>query len=77
MIRDEIQALPYLEGVLHEALRLCSPVPGTVRGAAEDFVLPLSTPIKGRDGRIMDQLKVNKGTGIFLRMSFPYVPCVQ
>lgn len=66
---DEIQALPYLEGVLHEALRLCSPVPGTVRGAAEDFVLPLSTPIKGRDGRIMDQLKVNKGTGIFLPIS--------
>jgi hypothetical protein len=44
-------------------------VPGTVRAANEDFILPLGTPIRGKNGEMIDNLKVNKGTGIFLRMS--------
>lgn len=67
MYRDEISALPYLGAVVHEALRLLSPVQGTIREAAGDVVIPLGTPVRGRDGTMIDHVKVSKGTGLFLR----------
>lgn len=46
-----------------------------MRSANEDFILPLSQSIRGKDGTMMDTLKVNKGTGIFIRtFSNPQCP---
>lgn len=61
--------MPYLSAVVHEALRLLSPVQGTMREANEDLVLPLGTPVKGRDGQMMDSIKIAKGTAVFIRKS--------
>jgi hypothetical protein len=58
-----------LGGVVHEALRLLSPVQGTIREAGEDVVIPLGTPVRGRDGQMIDSVKVSKGSSIFLRQS--------
>jgi hypothetical protein len=54
---------------VHEALRLLSPVQGTIREAGEDVVIPLGTPVKGRDGQMLDSIKLAKGASIFLRES--------
>jgi hypothetical protein len=70
-ISEEISALPYLGAVVHEALRLLSPVQGTIREANEDIVIPLGTPVRGRDGQMMDSIKLSKGTSIFIRQYAP------
>lgn len=62
-----VEALPYLDKVLHESLRFDMPVPGTVRQAQRDAVIPLSKPVQGRDGKMMDTVSVQKGQDIFLR----------
>lgn len=62
--------MPYLGAVVHEGLRLLSPVSGTIREAAEDVIVPLGAPVKGRDGQMMDHVKLSKGTQLFLRTSF-------
>lgn len=47
---DELQALPYLDAVVREVLRLHSPVPMSGRVATQDDVLPLAKPIVDRHG---------------------------
>lgn len=42
---DELNALPYLDAVVRETLRLYAPVMGTVRTASEDCFVPLGEPI--------------------------------
>ncbi|KAF8171594.1 cytochrome P450 [Mycena galopus ATCC 62051] len=60
---DSLVALPYLDGVIREILRLYPPVaPVDFRKAAVDSVLPFSTPITGIDGKVMDSILVPKGT---------------
>jgi cytochrome P450 len=51
---DELNALPYLDAVVRETLRIHAPVPSTVRVATQDDFLPLGEPIKDKYGRIMD-----------------------
>lgn len=64
---DELNALPYLEKVVHEALRYDSPVPGGVRVATKHAVIPLSKPVMGLDGKMMDSFRVQPDTDIFIR----------
>jgi hypothetical protein len=66
---DTVSALPYMDAVVREGLRLLPPAPSTVREASEDSVVPLGTPIKGRDGKMMESIRINKGTTIFVRES--------
>lgn len=66
---ETVSALPYMEAVVREGLRLLPPAPSTVREASEDAVVPLGTPIKGRDGKMIDSIRLNKGTTIFVRKS--------
>ncbi|TXT04309.1 hypothetical protein VHUM_04196 [Vanrija humicola] len=61
-----VNALPFLDKVVHESLRLDSPVPGTIRMANEDMVVPFGTPLQGRDGKMIDSVLVKKGVHIFL-----------
>ncbi|KAE9391070.1 cytochrome P450 [Gymnopus androsaceus JB14] len=49
---DELVALPYLDAVCRETLRL----------AMEDSVVPLSKPVRGVDGREITEVFVPKGT---------------
>ena len=74
---DQLNALPYLEGVVREVLRLYAPVSSTQRIAVHDAEIPLQQPFK--DGRgimqssircvrlklrsLIDLLKSNNATG--------------
>ena len=64
--RETLNALPYLEAFVHEILRLHPPFGVQVRQAQRDTVVPLGTAVKGRDGRMMSELHVNKGTTILI-----------
>ena len=51
---DELNALPYLDAVVRETLRIHAPIVSTMRVATRDDILPLSEPIKNKYGRMMD-----------------------
>ncbi|KAI0713837.1 cytochrome P450 [Earliella scabrosa] len=59
---DELSQLPYLDAVCRETLRLHTPVNLSVRCATRDIVLPLWEPIRGVDGKIMNEVLVPAGT---------------
>ena len=59
---DELNALPYLDAVVRETLRLYAPLPFTFRVAVRDDVLPLSTPVRdklGRDHESIPSVKIH------------------
>ncbi|KAH9954761.1 cytochrome P450 [Russula dissimulans] len=58
---DQLQALPYLEGVVREALRLYPPVPSTNRMAVHDAEIPLQKPFKDKHGVLRSTIRVSKG----------------
>lgn len=53
---DELNALPYLDAVVRETLRIHAPVPSTLRVAVKDDVLPLTTPVTDRNGKVYDSI---------------------
>lgn len=61
---DELMALPYLDAVCREILRLYPPVPSIARVSKKDAVVPLSTPIKGHDGSEIQEITIPKNTQI-------------
>ncbi|KAJ7647813.1 cytochrome P450 [Roridomyces roridus] len=63
---DELMALPYLDAVLRETLRLTSPVSMLQRRANVDTSIPLWKPIIGVDGSDITTLNVTKGTDFIL-----------
>ncbi|KAK2460650.1 hypothetical protein APHAL10511_007120 [Amanita phalloides] len=63
---DELNALPYLDAVVRETLRIHAPVPSSFRVAKQDDVIPLETPIKDLDGNVLDHIRVNKGQVLFI-----------
>ncbi|CAA7267246.1 unnamed protein product [Cyclocybe aegerita] len=63
---DTLVALPYLDAVCRETLRLYAPVTKVDRVTIADTIIPLSTPIKGIDGTDIHSLAVPKGTHIFV-----------
>ncbi|KIM65593.1 hypothetical protein SCLCIDRAFT_1157767 [Scleroderma citrinum Foug A] len=56
--------LPYLDAVVHETLRVDSPITELTRIATEDDVIPLSEPVRTRSGDLVDSISVAKGTRI-------------
>ncbi|KAJ7479368.1 cytochrome P450 [Mycena galericulata] len=67
---DTVVALPYLDALVREILRLHPPAaPGMFREAVADAVLPLSTPITGTDGAVMSSINVPKGTTIYIAIA--------
>jgi cytochrome P450 len=63
---DELNALPYLDYVVRETLRLHTPVPTTMRMAVKDDALPLKTPYVDSKGVAHDAIRVRKGDMIFI-----------
>lgn len=63
---DELIALPYLDAVVRETLRLHAPVPSTVRIAMKDDILPVDTPFTDKYGVVHDGIKISKGDPIFI-----------
>ena len=54
---DDLSALPYLDTVVRETLRVHSPVPSTIRVAMEDDVIPLNSPFVDNNGQIHHGIK--------------------
>ncbi len=54
---DELNALPYLEAVVRETMRLHTPLVSTLRIATKDDVLPLSKPFTDKRGRVQEGLR--------------------
>lgn len=64
---DKLNTLKYLDKVVHESLRFDPPVPGTIREAVKDHIVPLSKPVTGRDGTTVESVSVKKGMQTFIR----------
>ncbi|EIW54990.1 cytochrome P450 [Trametes versicolor FP-101664 SS1] len=63
---DELVALPYLDAVCRETLRVHTPAPFRFRETNRDVILPLSEPVRGKDGRMMHELHIPKNTSVFV-----------
>ncbi|KAJ7120541.1 cytochrome P450 [Mycena crocata] len=63
---DELNALPYLDCVVREVLRVWAPVTGTSRIAMRDDVVPLSAPYTDVTGAVHETLSIRKGQLIFI-----------
>lgn len=48
---ENLVALPYLDAIVRETLRVYSPILGTVRVASEDSMIPLSEALVDVNGR--------------------------
>ncbi|KAI0634029.1 cytochrome P450 [Trametes polyzona] len=66
---DELNALPYLDAVVRETLRIHAPVPRTMRVATKDDTIPLSTPFVDRYGKEQDHVRVTAGSPIMIPVS--------
>lgn len=53
---DELMALPYLDAVVKETLRVHAPVPNTARIAMKDDVLPVEKPYMDRYGVVRNTI---------------------
>ncbi|KAH8101251.1 cytochrome P450 [Cristinia sonorae] len=59
---DILVGLPYLDAICRETLRLYPPVSTVFRQANQATVLPLSEPIRGNDGKLLNEIPIAKGT---------------
>ncbi|EIM89578.1 cytochrome P450 [Stereum hirsutum FP-91666 SS1] len=59
---DEINSLPYLDGVIREVMRLHAPVAQSERIAVRDCVVPLGgSGSRDKNGVVMDHLRLREG----------------
>ncbi|RPD58218.1 cytochrome P450 [Lentinus tigrinus ALCF2SS1-7] len=63
---DQLSELTLLDCVCRETLRMFPPLVFLPRTAVKDAVLPLSAPIRGRDGTLMHEVAVPKGTSVVM-----------
>ncbi|THH09705.1 hypothetical protein EW145_g1826 [Phellinidium pouzarii] len=63
---DELSALPYLDIVVRETMRLHAAVPNTIRIAMHDDTIPVGEPFVDKYGKTHTEIKVGKGDGIFI-----------
>ncbi|KAH9054513.1 cytochrome P450 [Lactarius vividus] len=58
---DQLNVLPYLEGVVREVLRLYAPVSAIQRIAMHDAEIPLQKPFKDNRGIMQSSIRLSKG----------------
>ncbi|KAH6909124.1 cytochrome P450 [Coprinopsis sp. MPI-PUGE-AT-0042] len=63
---DQLVALPYLDAVCRETLRLYPPAPIVTRTALKDARVPLYKPIHGKDGQELQELVIPEGTTLIV-----------
>ncbi|KAM5537055.1 hypothetical protein V8D89_009201 [Ganoderma adspersum] len=61
---NKAMELPYLEAVCRETLRVYPGVNILFRNTTRDIILPLSEPIRLRDGTLVDAIPIPKGTRV-------------
>ncbi|KAF8072008.1 cytochrome P450 [Lyophyllum atratum] len=61
---DALVALPFMDAVCRETMRLYPPVSTVIRTTRQDVVLPLSTPVKGLDGSDISSIFIKNNTNI-------------
>ncbi|KAG8855330.1 hypothetical protein FRB96_007128 [Tulasnella sp. 330] len=66
---EELNALPYLDAVIKEDLRVNAVVSAVIREAARDDVIPLSTPMIDRNGVTRNEVRIGKGDSVFLSIT--------
>ncbi|KAJ7640114.1 cytochrome P450 [Mycena rosella] len=69
MQADTIEALPFLDAVVRETLRVIPPVHGTVRVATTDDLIPVSHPVVLRNGKTIhedEHIRIRKGTFVHI-----------
>lgn len=54
---DVLMALPYLDTLVRETLRVYPPVPATERIAMKDDVLPFQKPFTDKHGAVHDSIR--------------------
>ncbi|KAM5541986.1 hypothetical protein V8D89_004296 [Ganoderma adspersum] len=65
---EALNKLPYLEAVCRETLRLYPPGQVIPRRAVKDILLPLSAPIRGKDGTLIHNVLVPRGTYVMVNI---------
>ncbi|CDO70522.1 hypothetical protein BN946_scf184569.g65 [Trametes cinnabarina] len=66
ILYDRLMSLPILDAICKETLRMFPPTPIVMREAFQDTVLPLSKPMRGTDGSVMESVVVPKGTNVLV-----------
>jgi len=66
---QDIDSMKYLAAVMKETLRYRSIVHLIQREATKDDIIPLSTPLKSKNGEIITSIPVSKGQRCFLGVS--------
>ncbi|KAF4577163.1 hypothetical protein EYR36_005150 [Pleurotus pulmonarius] len=66
---DELNALPYLDRVVRETLRVHSPVPAIGRVATVDDEIPLSQPVTDVNGDVHHSIRIRKGQNVMIPIS--------
>ena len=61
---DDLNALPYLDHVVREVLRLHSPIPRTIRVATATDEIPCAVPWVDKKGQKRSTIRVTKGDSI-------------
>jgi cytochrome P450 len=61
-----VDKLPYLNAVVQETLRFYPPAHGTIRVAMNDDMIPLSYPIKLRDGSVVHGVPIRQGSYVHI-----------
>ncbi|TYJ53844.1 hypothetical protein B9479_005531 [Cryptococcus floricola] len=62
---EVLDNLPYLDAFVREALRFFPAAPWIFRSATGDATVPLGTPIKGKDGKLMTSFNIDERSFIF------------
>ncbi|KAI0631059.1 cytochrome P450 [Trametes polyzona] len=63
---DQLHALPFMDAVCRETLRVYTPVVQAFTGTTKDTVLPLSQPVRATDGSLLSSLAIPRGTNVFI-----------
>ncbi|KII91538.1 hypothetical protein PLICRDRAFT_156698 [Plicaturopsis crispa FD-325 SS-3] len=63
---EELSALPYLDKVVREVMRVHAPVANTGRTAVRDDVIPLAKPVVGRDGVERHEIHIRKDDAVVI-----------